>query len=127
LNQELILKFLKFGVVGFSGLAIDFGVTYLCKEKLKLNQYLSNSAGFVLAVISNYYFNRTWTFENTDPSIAEQFTLFLFISLVGLGLSNLIIFILIRYKVRFYPAKLIAIVLVVIWNFTMNYYYAFAY
>ncbi|MFT4737093.1 MAG: putative flippase GtrA [Cyclobacteriaceae bacterium] len=127
MNQELILKFLKFGVVGFSGLAIDFGVTYLCKEKLKLNQYLSNSAGFVLAVISNYYFNRTWTFENTDPSIAEQFTLFLFISLVGLGLSNLIIFILIRYKVRFYPAKLIAIVLVVIWNFTMNYYYAFAY
>ncbi|MFT6136193.1 MAG: putative flippase GtrA [Cyclobacteriaceae bacterium] len=114
-------------MVGFSGLAIDFGVTYLCKEKLKLNQYLSNSAGFVLAVISNYYFNRTWTFENTDPSIAEQFTLFLFISLVGLGLSNLIIFILIRYKVRFYPAKLIAIVLVVIWNFTMNYYYAFAY
>ena len=33
----LFFKFLKFGLVGFSGLLLDFGVTYIAKEKLRWN------------------------------------------------------------------------------------------
>ena len=42
----MLIKFIKFLIVGVSGLIIDFGLTYLCKEKIKLNKYLSNSIGF---------------------------------------------------------------------------------
>ncbi len=46
---ELIIKFLKFGIVGLSGTAIDFLFTWICKEKLKWNKFISNSIGFSIA------------------------------------------------------------------------------
>ena len=32
--MDFIFKFLKFGVVGILGMAVDFLITWLCKEKL---------------------------------------------------------------------------------------------
>ena len=46
-------QFIKFCVVGFTGMVVDFGITFLCKEKLRLNKYISNSLGFVTAASSN--------------------------------------------------------------------------
>ena len=45
----MIQQFIKFCVVGGSGVFIDFGITYLCKEWLRLNKYLANSLGFLCA------------------------------------------------------------------------------
>ncbi len=122
----LALKFIKFGIVGFSGLLVDFGLTWICKEKLKLQKYLSNSIGFMAAASSNYYLNRIWTFESQSPEIVEQYTKFLMVSLVGLGLNNLLIYFLHEQKgYNFYRSKLIAIGCVILWNFTANYFFTF--
>ena len=126
MDSELILKFLKFSIVGFLGLFVDFGVTYLFREKIKVNQYLANSLGFTSAVISNFLFNKYWTFSDSNPDVMFQFTKFFFISLGGLLISNGIIYLLSQRKVNFYVAKGIAIVIVVFWNFLMNYKYSFA-
>ncbi|MFT6879189.1 MAG: putative flippase GtrA, partial [Arcticibacterium sp.] len=37
--DELLDKFIKFGLVGFLGLLIDFGITFLLKEKFGFNKY----------------------------------------------------------------------------------------
>ena len=65
----MIEQFFKFCVVGGSGVFVDFGVTYLCKERLKLNKYVANSLGFLCASTSNYILNRIWTFQNENPDI----------------------------------------------------------
>jgi putative flippase GtrA len=117
----LISKFLKFCIVGSSGMFIDFGTTWLLKEKVKINKYIANSTGFILAASSNYIFNRIWTFESSSPRIAEQYGLFVIISLAGLGINNLIIYVLhSRLKYNFYLSKFFAIVIVTIWNFLLN-------
>ncbi|MDR1742247.1 MAG: GtrA family protein [Dysgonamonadaceae bacterium] len=122
----MFLKFLKFGVVGFSGTFIDFFFTWLCKEKLKFNKFVANSIGFVLAATSNYFFNRVWTFRSHNPEIGTEYTLFILISLVGLGLNNLIIYILNeKFKMNFYLAKVFAIGVVMVWNFFANYFITF--
>ncbi|AKD02390.1 GtrA family protein [Pontibacter korlensis] len=124
--QSLFFKFLKFGVVGFSGLLLDFGVTYLVKEKLRWNKYIANSLGFLLASASNYYLNRIWTFHSADPEIGWQYSKFLAAALIGLILNNLIIYLLTnRTGINFYIAKFCAIVLVFFWNFFINYLYTF--
>lgn len=124
--SELILKFLKFGIVGASGVGVDFGITWICKEKLHLNKYVANSTGFLCAVVSNYLLNRVWTFHSQDPSIAMQFSKFLLASLIGLGLNNGIIYFLNeRRGVKFYTAKLIATGVVTLWNFWANYTFTF--
>ena len=122
----LILKFLKFCVVGFSGMVVDFGVTWLCKEKFKWNKYVSNSIGFVLAATNNYIWNRWWTFQSDNANIPIEYGKFLVISVIGLGLNNLVVYLLHeKLKLNFYFAKLIAIGVVTVWNFVMNYRFTF--
>lgn len=126
MTTELFYKFLKFGIVGFSGVFVDFGVTWLGRERFKLNQYVANSIGFCVAVLSNYALNRLWTFESHDPNVGLQFAKFLLASLVGLGLNNGLIYLLNgKMKLNFYAAKLLATGLVMIWNFWANYTFTF--
>jgi putative flippase GtrA len=126
IEKSLIIKFLKFGIVGFSGLVIDFGFTYLFKEILKVQKYIANAIGFTLAATSNYFFNRIWTFQSNNPEIAVEYIEFLFISLIGLVINTLVIWLLVgRFRYNFYFSKLFAIAIVMIWNFFMNMYFTF--
>jgi len=120
-SKAFVFKFLKFGVVGFSGVFIDFGITFLTKEKLGIPKYVANAIGFISAATSNYYFNRIWTFKSTNPEVMVEFTEFFVISLIGLGLNTLILWLLVsRFKLNFYFAKIFAIAAVTIWNFFAN-------
>jgi putative flippase GtrA len=121
MTTDLFWKFLKFGAVGLSGVFVDFGVTWMCRERFKLNQYVANSLGFLTAVVSNFILNRIWTFQSADPNVAVQFGKFLGISLIGLALNNGIIYLLHeRLGLHFYLSKLIATAIVTIWNFGAN-------
>ena len=122
----MIFKLFKFIIVGFFGLFIDFGLTVICKEKLSLNKYLSNSIGFLLAASSNYFLNRVWTFGSKNPEIIVEFSSFFFVSIIGLLINNSILW-LIHNKmgINFYLAKFGAILVTTLWNFFANYYFTF--
>jgi putative flippase GtrA len=121
LPKAFILKILKFGVVGLSGMVIDFSTTYLCKEKLKIHKYVSNAIGFTLAASWNYLFNRIWTFESHNPHMGYEFFRFFMVSLIGLGINTLILWLLVsKFRQHFYFSKLLAIAVVMIWNFVVN-------
>mgnify|MGYP002515268203 FL=1 len=125
-NQTLIERFLKFCIVGGSGVVVDFGITYLAKEFLKFNKYVANSLGFICAATSNYILNRTWTFGSNDPDVVMQYFRFFGFSLIGLAINNLVIYLLHgRVKWNFYIVKLIATCVVTFWNFSMNYIFTF--
>jgi len=122
IDKLFILKFLKFCIIGFSGMIIDFGTTWILKEKVKINKYIANSCGFILAASSNYLWNRVWTFKSHNSNIGTEYFSFIFISFIGLGLNNLIIWILSdKMKWNFYLSKIIAIGIVTLWNFGMNF------
>lgn len=125
-NYAFFVKLLKFGAVGFAGLIVDFSVTYLCKEKLKIHKYVSSSLGFIIATATNYQLNRLWTFDGHDAATMTQFGKYFMICLVGLALSNFLIYLLNdKLKWNFYVAKACAIVIVSLWNFFANYLYTF--
>ena len=122
----MFLQFIKICVVGGTGVVVDFGITFLFKEKLKLNKYIANSLGFMAAASTNYLLNRWWTFRSHDPEVAQQYVQFVGISAIGLILNNIIIYLLNdKARLNFYLSKLIAIGLVTLWNFFMNYYFTF--
>lgn len=127
IDKLLLLKFIKFCVVGASGMIIDFGTTWVLKEKVKINKYIANSTGFILAATSNYLLNRLWTFQSGNSHIAKEYFSFMVISIIGLGINNLVLFLLTdKMKLNFYLSKLFAIGVVTIWNFFMNYLFTFA-
>ena len=122
----MIIKLIKFVVVGFSGRIIDFGITFLCKEKVLLNKYISNSIGFTIAASSNYVFNRIWTFSSNNPNITIEFSSFLLVSIIGLLINNSILCLIYNnMRINFYLAKFGAIVVTTLWNFFANYYFTF--
>ena len=122
IDKLLMIKFLKFCIVGFSGMFIDFGTTWLLKEKVRINKYIANSTGFILAATSNYIWNRFWTFHSENKQFVSEYFSFIIISLAGLAINNFIIFLLNdKLKLNFYLSKLCAVGVVTIWNFIMNY------
>lgn len=132
----MIWQFIRFGLVGLSGIFVDFGITWLLKERAGINKYIANAVGFLSAATTNYILNRVWTFSSTNPEIAREYFLFLIISVAGLAINSLILWILTekvsvpmlvgKEKIKFYLAKLIATGVVTIWNFLMNYYFTFS-
>ncbi|SEL06393.1 GtrA family protein [Parapedobacter koreensis] len=127
-DSEFFAKFLRFGVVGLSGVVVDFGVTWVCKEKFRFPKYLANSLGFCVATVNNYLLNKYWTFKVFgNQGLFLEFSKFVGFALVGLLINNLVLFILHgRSKLNFYLAKLIAIAIVSVWNFLGNYMYTFS-
>lgn len=126
ITKELIYKFFKFGIVGSIGVLVDFGITYICKELLKIPKYIANSFGFVIAATTNYFFNRLWTFESHNPNISSEFFKFFIIATLGLGINTFIIWFLTKkFKSNFYFSKAVATLVVMIWNFTANLIYTF--
>ena len=126
MNKLIDARFLKFGLVGLSGMVIDFSITWLCKEKLKFNKYIANSLGFCCAVVNNFLWNRYWTFDSTGHPLAGQFAKFAAVSVTGLLINNLLLFLLVKYvKKDFYLLKLIVIGLVFFWNYFANFLFTF--
>lgn len=123
----LLIKFLKFGMVGFSGLFVDFGLTYLFKEKFHTQKYVANAIGFMSAATSNYMLNRVWTFQSENPNVAFEYTEFILISLIGLFINTIILWMLVsKWRINFYLSKVFAIAVVTIWNFLANLMITFA-
>jgi len=123
---SMLLKFIKFCIVGFSGLIVDFGITYLLKEKAKVHRYIANSIGFISAASTNYILNRIWTFKSQNPDIATEYLSFIIVSMVGLGINNTALYLIEKkFKVNFYVAKFFAIIITTVWNFLANNYITF--
>ncbi len=126
LTYEVFMKFLKFGVVGLSGVIVDFSLTYLFRNILKVNQYLANAIGFTVAASTNYFFNRVWTFKSSNPEVMVEYGEFLLISIIGLGINSFILWVMVsKLKRHFYFSKLIAIGITMIWNFIANLIFTF--
>jgi len=126
-QEEVLFKFIKFGIVGFSGLIVDFGLTWISKEKLKIQKYVANAIGFSVAATSNYYLNRIWTFRSVNPEIALEYSQFVMVSLIGLAINTLILWLIVtRLKFNFYLSKVFAIIVVMLWNFFANLLFTFA-
>jgi dolichol-phosphate mannosyltransferase len=122
-----ITRFLRFGVVGFSGIFVDLGVFYLLRTGLGLALTHSNIFASELAIINNFWWNDLWDF--TDIAQRQQgirqrlrrFLKFNLICLFGLILNVLIVnFLVNTFHINEYLAKLIAIVMITYWNFWLN-------
>ena len=114
----LIIKFLKFLLVGFSGMILDFSMTYFIKERLLLNKYFANSMGFSIAAISNFILNKYYTFNSTNPEYLQEFYWFIAISIISLFIYNGVLWFGInKLNMKFYFSKMLGIFFITFWNF----------
>jgi len=110
-------RFIRFCFVGLASTLIDIALLTLFVEIFKWPVILSNTLSFSCGAINSFICNKYWTFENKEKKIMGQVSKFLLITLIGLALNDLIIYILIRFGAWYLLAKIIATVIVIFWNF----------
>ena len=82
--MEIIKVFIKFGLVGASGVIVNMAV-YTTLITLDINYLIAATIAFLFAVSSNFYLNFVWTFKGKgeDKSIRKKYFHFFMISLLN--------------------------------------------
>ena len=80
-------RFLKFAVVGVIGAVIDFGVMNLLTQAASMPLVTAGTISFVCAVISNFVWNRYWTYpDSRSRPIARQLVMFFVVNVAGVAI-----------------------------------------
>jgi dolichol-phosphate mannosyltransferase len=122
-----VTRFLRFGIVGFSGVFVDLGVFYVLRTVLEVGLTRSAIFSSEIAIINNFLWNDLWTFSDVSSKQIgnrkrlRRFLKFNLVCLSGVILNVLIVNILFNIvHINEYTAKLIAIAMITFLNFWLN-------
>ena len=145
-NPRERTRFLRFAVVGIIGAVVDFGTFNLLSSVVGLGAVVSSVFSFIAAIISNFTWNRYWTYpDSRTKPIGRQLFQFTVVSLIGLAIRTPLIAVLeplltsLFGKLSFLPvgfvtaellgeniALAIAVIVVMFWNFFINRYWTYS-
>ncbi len=141
--QRELTRFFKFAVVGTIGTVVDFGAFNLFRGPLGLQSILAQALSFSVALASNFFWNRYWTYpDSRSKPVIQQATRYALVNLIGLairtpifvltepGMVNLAERLLGSFPAETLPldsvalgsnlALAVAVILVLFWNFGAN-------
>lgn len=120
--SKLMRQFLKFGVVGALAFAIDYSLLMLLSQALGMDPVLAAAISFVTSLVFNYLASMRFVFTRRDDlARSREFVTFVLLSVVGLAMNELIMWLGVRalggspFAVT--VTKLAATFLVMVWNF----------
>ena len=120
-------RFLKFGAVGFSGVFVDLGVFWILSNGFGLAPVTATILSAEVAVLNNFIWNDRWTFGDRSiqqpgrRSMLRRFLKFNVLCLVGIVLQGTLVGLMSNVAgVPAIGAKLLAIGIVMLWNFWIN-------
>jgi len=138
-NKPEIKRFIKFAIVGAGGLVIDIALLNIFERNLGMAVPLAVALAFIIAATNNFIWNRLWVYpESRTQKKRRQMPVFLAVNAAGLLINELIFLLFhapITEFIRLVPiplvqlhyrgiglnvTKLIAAVIVMLWNFFVN-------
>ena len=117
--KKLIEQIIRFGIVGAIAFLIDYGIMVLCKEIFGFSVLISVGIGFTISVIFNYIASVKWVFNvNGNNSKSKQFITFIIFSIIGLFITEFIMYIGTNLmKISYLFVKICATIIVMVFNF----------
>ena len=80
-------RFFKFMAVGAFGALVDFGIANLLSHFLNMQLVYAGTISFTCAVISNFIWNRYWTYpESRSRALPHQLGMFFLVNLAGVAI-----------------------------------------
>ncbi len=117
--KKLLKQFAKFGVVGLIAFIIDYGLMVLLTEVFGVNYLLSATISFTVSVIFNYLASMRYVFTHKDGmSRRREFVIFVVLSIIGLGLNDLLMWLATGLAgISYLVSKIFATAVVMVYNF----------
>lgn len=143
-NKKERKRFIRFCVVGVFGAIVDFGTFNLLTNLTSIQPVVASMCSFTAAVISNFIWNRYWTYpDSRTKSIGRQVTQFFLINIIGLAIRTPLFASLESPMIKLadqyagsipFPstvighniALMIAVGVVLLWNFFANRYWTYS-
>lgn len=118
-TQKLLIQIFRFGIVGGLAFAIDYLILILCRELFYLPILLSSAIAFSISVIFNYILSIAWVFDvNKEKDKKRNFIIFILLSIVGLIITEIIMYIGTNIvHIHYLIVKIVATIIVMIFNF----------
>ncbi len=125
-----INRFIRFAMVGFTGVIVDMSVLYLLSDPTTLHWGLTRSklVAAELAIINNFLWNDLWTFgdisghQKGTRARLRRFAKFQLICLGGMVLNTVLLNVMFNFfGMNRYVANAVAIGIVTGWNFYLNF------
>ena len=114
----MMLQIIKFGIVGAVATIVDFGILIVLKELLSIDVLIASAISFCVSVSANYILSMAFVFQSKNQSKIKEFIIFVLLSIGGLGLNQLILWVGVQFTSVYYLiVKLFAIVIVLVYNF----------
>ena len=119
LDKKLGVKELvKYGAVGVVGAIVDITLLNIIVYFTGIDVYNSLVIAFMFSVIVCYFLHSHWTFQVRKRPI--KLVAYLLSSVVGLIINFIVMYLLIEgWDLWFNYAKIIAILITVVWNYTI--------
>ena len=142
MNPRELTRFLKFAVVGVIGAVVDFG-SLNTMFSWGMDTAIAGTISFVLAIISNFFWNRYWTYpDSRSKPFVNQFIQFFGVNLTGLLIRLPIVYFGEASMIRLVTATgllntdrsirvgknlvvLMSVGIVMFWNFFVNRYWTY--
>lgn len=118
-TTNLFIQMFRYLFVGGGAFIIDWGSLFVFKT-IGLNLYVSTALAFVLGLVANYLLSKAFVFKAEKSNVGNiaEFIIYGVIGVIGLGLTELLMFILAeKIGIHFLIAKIIAAAIVLVWNF----------
>ncbi len=120
-------QLIKFGLVGVSGYLINLGVFALLSGNFGVHHILAAVGAFAVAVSSNFFWNRHWTFAAGHGHAGFQAARFFAVSVAALLVNLIVLELLVEgAAMGDLPAQAIAVAIAMPFNFLGNKLWTFA-
>ena len=111
----------RFVLVGGACFILDYGLLYILTEYGGLHYLLSAGISFTVSVFVNYWLCLVCVFRGANAQTRRAKMLFFGSSIAGLGLNQLLMWVLVDIAGIYYMiAKLIAAGIVMVWNYILK-------
>lgn len=117
--RELTVQFAKFGIVGVIAFCIDYGLFLLMTYVFGVNYLVASAISFTISTVFNFVASMRYVFAGREGQTrTQQFVIFFVLSLMGLGLNQLILWISVDMLAWLaWIGKLVATAIVMVFNF----------
>ena len=123
--ESILMQVPRALIVSVFALAIDFGLYAICLY-VGLPALLAALIGYLAGGVLQYVLCSWWVFSTSLKNDALGFVAFSILSLVGLGITELVILVVHDWLgIHPYPAKIFAVGLAFAWNFLSRKYLLF--
>src|SRR5512133_322219 len=121
-TTSAVAQSVRYGAVGACAICCDFGTLSLSAKYLHLHYLVAAALGFCVCVVVNYWLSVRWVFNKRKlSSKALEFLAFALVGLGGVGLNDLVMWLLTDgLSVHFLLSKLLATAVVYVWNFSIR-------